>query len=349
MVVDLIPSLQTVDPDQFDRLDSSGGAVACYHRTRQRERDGRWKVQYVRATDGDRLLAVVPLYTFRSAAWADPAYDSMAWPLPAGSTETNTPGSCLLVGGNADLRSGLHVDRALQDETGFRPVLAAAAHAAATEGRGLIFPYLYGAARDLLDRATGGRIAWAPLGQEAQFPHALADDSEERCSSQVRRVLRRDRNLIAEQQVATAVWTWSEVEDEAAEVIAQHNIRKGKPDHPEFVRMRYAQWDDCPSVELTVFTARAGGVEGVTTALRWQDQLEVYEIALTGEDSPERLAVYVSLLFHQPARFGMEHGLRNLRGGLDAMTPKAMRGAVFKELYGGVLNAAATREVVNGR
>lgn len=347
--VDLIPSLGPVDAGQFDGLDGSAGASGCYHRMVQREFDGRWRMQYARATDGERLLAVLPLYTPRGRFWANPAYDPARWPLPAGATDGagTDPGSYVLVGGNADLRSATYVSGSLRDGPSFGQVLTAAASAAAADDRGMLFPYVYRELRDLLDHSSGGRIVWAPLGREAHFVDAMADDGEQRYGSRVRRVLRRDRNLMEQQQVATAVRSWPEVAHTAAEVIARHNTGKGIPDHPEFVRMRYAEWLDCESVELVVFTARAGGVEGVATALRWRDQLDVHEIALTGEESPDRLAAYVSLLFHQPVRFGRTHGLKHLRGGLKAATAKGMRGAAFKELHGGILSASATRELAS--
>ncbi|OSP41560.1 hypothetical protein B7767_19765 [Streptomyces sp. 13-12-16] len=336
-----------MDASQFDGLDDTAGAVGCYHRMMQREHDGRWRVQYARATDGTQLLAVLPTYTPLAGHWADRAYDPGNWPFPAGVADGTSPGSYVLVGGNADMRSATYVSRHLQDGPAFKRLLTAVARAAAAENRGLLFPYVHQKLRELLDHSSGGRITWAPLGQEAHFVDALATDSEEHYGARIRRVLRRDRNLMEQQQVTTAVHSWPEIAHTAAEVIAQHNTRKGIPDHSEFVRMRYAQWIDCPSVELVVFTARAGGVEGVATALKWRDQLDVYEIALTGEESPERLATYVSLLFHQPVRFGRAHGLRQLRGGLEATKAKGMRGAIFKQLHGGVLSASASRELAN--
>ncbi|AUG80545.1 hypothetical protein CFP65_5864 [Kitasatospora sp. MMS16-BH015] len=340
MAVDLVSELAAVDAEEFDALDATAGAVASYHRLAQHERDARWRVRYARVTDGPRLLAMLPTYACRGDRWADPSYDPARWPE---STAADTgPGGYLLVGGSADLRSGFHVGPELRSRIG--PLLTAVAGAAAAEGRGLLFPYAYGPTREVLDAATGGRISWAPVGAEAVFAQALGGEAE--LSSRVRRVLRRDRNLIAEQEVEAAAWPWGEVAGEAAEVIAVHNTRKGLPDHPEFVRMRYAQWADCPSVELVVFTARTEGVRAVATGLVWRDELAVHEIALTGEDGPVRLAAYVSVLYHQPARYGAERGLRLLRGGLAATAPKAMRGAEFRELHGGVLDAAATRELL---
>src|SRR5262249_34661327 len=113
-------------------------------------------------------------------------------------------------------------------------------------------------------------------------------------------------------------------------------------DHPEFAAMRYQQWELCPSVRLVVFRAATSGVSGVLTALVWRNDLELYEIGLTGTEGPHRLAVYLSLMFHQPFAFARQEKLNNIRAGTASEVPKSSRGATLRNLYGGVLSAAAT-------
>ncbi len=97
-------------------------------------------------------------------------------------------------------------------------------------------------------------------------------------------MLRRDRELIERAATTASVAPWQDAAPETAELIAEHNLRLGQPDHPEFVRMRYAQWAECARV--LVFDARAGSHHGVLTALVWRDGLELHEIGLPPSDRP---------------------------------------------------------------
>jgi hypothetical protein len=145
--------------------------------------------------------------------------------------------------------------------------------------------------------------------------------------------------------VVRSVRSWPEAEEEASKLIAEHNSRKGTPDHPEFVRFRYAEWQQCEGVELVVFAARAHAVSGVLTALVSKDELELCDIGLVGEEGPARLAAYLDLVFHHPVAFARSRGLPNIRVGFGAEVPKKSRGAVFEDLYGGVLDLDHTRKL----
>ena len=345
MDIDVVDSLDDVDADAFDRLDSSAGAAGCYERTRQREADGRWRSRYLRAMDRGRLAAVVPLYTATGGTWPDPAYDPGTWGLPDGAAGDCAVERSLLVGGYADLRTGLPVDADLLDGPGLRGLLAPIARLAAAEDRCLVFPYVYPRARRALDRACDGAIAWTVLGREAHIRGVSEPGWEAAQRKPVRYNLRHDRALIAEAGLRVGILSWPQAEKPASQLIAEHNLRKGRPDHPEFVRMRNQQWDSCASVEFTVFAGRAGPAAGFVTGWVWRDELEIYEIGLRGEEGPQRFALYLDLVFHQPIRFAQERGLRGIRLGPAAERAKAGRGADFEDLYGGVLNARETRRL----
>jgi hypothetical protein len=348
MDIDVVDSLDDVDADAFDRLDSSAGAAGCYERTRQRGSDGRWRARYLRAVDGDRLVGMVPLYTATGGTWPDPAYDPGTWGLPDGTAAGCTADRSLLVGGYADLRSGLPVDDDLLAGSGPRTLLARIARLAAEEGRCLVLPYAYTRAKQALDRACEGAIGWTVLGREAHLRGVSEPGWEAAQRKPVRYNLRHDRALIAEAGLRVGILSWPQAEKAASLLIAEHNVRKGQPDHPEFVTMRNQQWDACPSVEFTVFAGRAGTAAGFVTGWVWRDELEIYEIGLRGEESPQRFALYLDLVFHQPIRFAQERGLRCIRLGPAAERAKAGRGAQFEDLYGGVLNMDETRRLAAG-
>lgn len=341
-MIDIVPRAASLPADEFNALNTMAGAAGSHARMSQREADPRWRVRYVRWLEAGRLRAGLPVYQCRGPAWPDRAYDPSAWEWPDGVQGDGAPGRGLQVGGCSDLRTALHVDR--EAEPGhWRRLLAAIATLAEgdTDGDGnfIVLPYVYQDNKDALAQASMGHIAWAELGREAHLDGVAAPDWEERLSSRVRYVLRRDRRLIAEAGVRGRVCRWAEIADSACALIAEHNTRKGKIDHPDFVRLRHDEWDECPSVELLVFSVRAGAVSGVLTAFIWNGQLELYEIGLGGDAGADRLAAYLSLVFHEPLRLARSRGLAHIRAGRAAELAKGARGARFVHLYGGVLSA----------
>jgi hypothetical protein len=344
----VIDSIADVAAADFDRLDSAAGAVGSYQRILQRESDGRWQARYLRCLDGNRLAALIPLYTAQGTSWPDPMYDPARWSLPAAQHDGVDAGSCLLVGSNADLLTGLPVAAELRQPGALRALLTAIARLAADEGRGLAFPFFYSDARQAVDRATAGTVAWATLGREGRLEGVHDPGWEASRTRPVRYNLRHDRKLIEAAGIQSSIKTWSEVKVPASELIAEHNVRMGIFDHPEFVKLRGQRWDNCPGVEFLVFAGESANVSGYVTGWVWHDELAVYEIGLCGEDSPERLACYLELVFHRPLELARQRGLRLLRLGPTAERIKAGRGAAFHELYGGVLDVVATKHLAEG-
>lgn len=341
LVARLEESLTDVPAGQFDSMSVAAGAASCYHRLRQRESDGRWRVRYA-VLDDDALLGAVPGYTPVGTSWPGEAYDVRRWCLPGLSLESTTPGQCLYVAGCADLRSSLHIASSSDRGALARAALIELARLAADHHQMLVFPYFFTADRALIDQVTSGTAVWVSLGCEARFPDAGDPLREERAGSRVRGVLRRDRRLIEAAEVRSCVQSWPEAETIASELISNHNVRKGTADHRKFVVLRHQQWARCEHVNVVAFAAAAGSVRGVLSALVWSGDLELYEIGIDGPQGSHRTAVYLSLLFHQPMLFARKHGLATIRAGLAAEVPKKSRGAILHEVFGGILSAEDT-------
>jgi hypothetical protein len=341
-ITERLTALPQLDTAAFD---PSAGAAGSLGRLRGVESDARWRCRYVAVRRGARVAALLPIYAATGNRWPDPAYAPGSWPSTTGPPTGFTADRCLLVGGVYDHRSALHVP---DDPQLVRVALGAAARVAAAEERCLVFPFMYERSHRALAAATGGRIGWYVLSREAQFREVLRPDRERQLRSRVRGVLRRDRRLIEAAATTATVASWNTVRDQAAELIAEHNLRMGVSDHPEFVRMRYDQWSACDEVRVVTFRVEAGPVGGVLTALVWRDELDLYEIGLPGSDHPARIAVYLDLLVHRPLAFAMANALARVRAGTAAETPKASRGAVFEPLYGGVLDITGTRLIADG-
>ncbi|HET6210823.1 MAG TPA: hypothetical protein VFD94_10595, partial [Jatrophihabitans sp.] len=209
MEIAVIDSIAEVSVADFERLDATAGAVGSYQRISQREADGRWRARYLRCLDGDRLAALIPLYTAHGSSWPDPVYDPAGWPLPAADTEDCTAGSCLLVGSNTDLLTGLPLTAALCEPGSLRQVLVAIARVAADEGRCVAFPFNYQQARQLLDQAADGAIRWALLGREARLQGVAEPGWEAGLCRPARYNLRHDRALIEAAGIRSTIVDWS--------------------------------------------------------------------------------------------------------------------------------------------
>ncbi|WP_435129032.1 hypothetical protein [Actinacidiphila sp. bgisy144] len=335
------------DRQQFDALDRTAGFASSYSRLLQKERDARWSSRYLEWTDGSRLRAAIPVYRSRMKAWPDPGYDPRSWGLPDGAGDGCSPEATLMVGGCGDRRTGLHVD---PDATPgqLHGLLIELARLAAEEERCLAFPYVYTEARNVLAAASHDRIVWTGLGREAHM-FGLSDPRwESGLPSKVRNTIHRDRRKIAAVPMAVSRARWDEVSAWAAELISLHYAGKGTSERPEFVDLRYSELQENPDIDLFVFTAQSSGIRGVQTIVAWEDELEVYDVGLDGEEGGERFALYVNLLFQLPFAYARARGIDHVRLGAKAETPKAARGAVFQDYHGGVLSAVETRRFARG-
>jgi hypothetical protein len=341
-------------------FDPSAGAAGTLARLLTVETDGRWRHCYLaaRAAGGpgsaseDRapagppgLAALLPVYWPAGGRWPDPAYDPAGWPIPGLPAHEVAADHCLMVAGVYDQRTALHVPAGAAGNALARDGLRELARIAVELDRCLAFPFMHERSRRILDAATGGRIRWAVLKHEARFDDVLRNDPP---GSRIRGVLRRDRRLIEQVAPIVSVIEWKHADPRSATMIAEHNVRKGQPDHPEFVRLRYDQWSDCTGVQVIMFDGWAGSLHGVLGALVWHDSLELLDIGLPDSDDPARLALYLDLVFHRPFAYAREHRLSTVRAGTAARTPKASRGATFEPFLGGVLNARDTRWLANG-
>jgi hypothetical protein len=250
-----------------------------------------------------------------------------------------------MVGGCLDRRTGLHVDAEGRTPRDLRELLVRIAKVAADEDLCLTFPFVYSDVKDALAAATDGRIVWSQLAREAHF-FGLSDVQwESTLKQKARNSLRHDRSMIASVPMVVKRIASDEVEPWVFELIAHQNSRKGEYELSEFVDYRYSVWQENPDIDLMVFTAELPDLRGVSTMLFSQDEIEVYEVGLTGDESNERLAVYLNLLFHLPIQYAKARGIDHIRLGSRAEYSKAARGAVFRELHGGMLSNAETKRL----
>jgi hypothetical protein len=138
--IEIVDSIADLDPAAFDALDRSAGAAGSHQRMLQLEEDRRWHVRFARAWHRGQLEAVIPLFTCRGRVWVDPVYDPGTWGFP-GAPYAGSPDGVMLVGGCADLRTGLRIDPQAAPAR-IRQLLARIAALAVTSERYLAFPYI---------------------------------------------------------------------------------------------------------------------------------------------------------------------------------------------------------------
>lgn len=348
MAIGFTSTIADLDQKQFDSLDRTAGFASSYARLRQKEQDPRWIGRYLVWTEDSLLRAVVPAYRSRMDSWPDAAYDPRSWGLPDGVGQECSPKAALLVGGCGDRRTGLHVDPEARTPDVLRSLLVELARLAADDDQCLAFPYLHPDARNALAAAADDRIVWAEMASEAHVLGLSDPDWESKLPRKVRQTFRQDRRRIATVPVTEGVpdgVPWDEVRAWAAELISEQHAVKGNPEMPEFVNFRYSELQENPDLDVFVFTARSPNLRGVTTVVVWEDEMEVCEVGLHGENSEERLAVYVSVGFHQPFRYAQARGINHIRYGSTSEGPKAARGAVFTQCHGGLLDLTETKRL----
>lgn len=314
-------NLDDVDPDELFQLDETVGALGCHGRLVQASNDPRWEPRYVVVRDGSRLCAALPIYLGQGEQWSDQIHSPAAW----GHPEPPSAEKSALIGGRLEIRGSM---RCQESPEVLRAVSDAVAALPELRGRSLFLGYLDPRQQRLAEELFGP-MEWLAEYEDFLYPESVVRGTTDEQPAKVRHNIRADERQMAQHGITVEAVPWRDYRGNACELIAAHNNRMQTMDHPALARYRMDQWDDCPEVSVAVLHARAGDEEGVLTVLLFRDELEVYEIGLPDRDqsSPARRALYTCLIFHAPRQVAREHGLRRVRAGLTAATPKRLRGA----------------------
>lgn len=332
----VLTTLRDLDAQEFDRLDASCGPVGCHSRLLQLERDRRWSTEYLCAYEGSTLVAAVPLYRLKASAWPDPSYDPASW----GLDQPLPPADFTVVGGRSGLLSSLHVASGISAT--WRHVRLIEELLAREPRRSLLLPFLTENQLEPWKEVLGPGLKHQVSGADARFERPLAAAVLPR---KVRQTLNADQRTAERFGVESAVRTWSEVRSFAAGLIARNNRAYGLPDAEQLVDFRIRQWEACEDVSVVVLTANALGEQGVMVGVIWRDWIDLQEMGITGEPSAVRRTLYAQLLFHLPIQFACRHGgVRHIRAGLKSEQPKAIRGASFVPLTGGMFSFSSRQD-----
>ncbi len=329
-----VASLREIDGQEFDQLDASCGPVGCHSRLAGLERDRRWSTEYLCAYEGGALVAAVPLYRLNKGGWPDLSYDPATW----GLDRSCSPVDATLAGGRSGLLSSLHICSEISGTD--RHLRLIEELLAREQRRSVLLPFLAQTQLAPWREVLGSDLEHQDLGADARFDGPLAGAALPR---KARQTLSRDQRMAEGYGVESDVRSWSDVRSFAAALIAGGNRAYGLPDAEQLVDFRIRQWESCPDVRVVAFTAKARGERGVLVAVIWRDWIDLQEMGITGPPSDLRRTLYAQLLFHLPLRLARSRGLRHIRAGLKAEQPKAIRGASFVPLAGGIARVCPSR------
>jgi len=296
----------------------------------QQARDARWRTRYLVIRSEGEPIALTPLYT-QLHGKPPPGYEP--WGLHE-STEGPIP-LTTYVGSRSGFQASWVAPEDLW-EAGHSGTLASAMEALTVWGDGqgtmIAFPYQTALVASRLT-AVLDDIVWRHAANAATFLPAHLYNSK------VRSVLRRDSLMRARCGVQGSSYRLGRVQDlpdRVTQVIADHNVRLGTPDHPEFVGARLRQLASIADCSIVIFESQAEGAWGVLYAICNESHLELLEIGLSPSERECRHAVYIDLIHALPVEFARQAGIPVVKCGIAAELPKKSRGARIMPLMSGL-------------
>jgi hypothetical protein len=317
LAVEVVDNLDEVGADELFALDGTVGALGSRGRLVQHAGDPRWPARYVVARDGDRLVAMVPIYLGHGAQWSDSTNQPVDWGYPGIPAQEKSA----LVGGRLEVRGSL---RTSEDPAVLRVVGEACR--AEVRGREVFFGY-FDQRQQRLAEAMFGPVEWLIEYTDHDYPPEVVHGPLADLPADVRHTITAGQRKIAQLRIEASVLPWSAYTGDGGRLIAEHNKRKGIADHAALVGYRLDQWDECDEVSVYIAHATMGDDEGVISLLAYRDELQIYEIGLPDGAGPNRRTLYASLIFDEPRRLAQELGLSTIRAGLGADQAKKIRGA----------------------
>lgn len=332
-----VVTLRALAPLREDDFATSCGGFMSLQRLEELERDTRYRASYVVAHQGERTMAILPLYAPLTAQISDPAYDPARLAAAGGAVED--PTAWLLVGGRADLSCGVVARVGCDPNTraaAVRTIGIVAREIARSERRRMVA--FYARERD----AAIWTLLMGAYDAETLDHHAelsVASDGEAglaaALTSSHRSILRRDWRARTELGLETTVVPWEDVLDDAVPLVAAVKEAHAEPDHPRLIRMRLEQWLTHDTVAPVAFRVDRGreGPLAVSFGWRWRDWLQLYEIGLVDRGLPARHIAYVEAMVYAPLRFAAASGCETLTLGLGSTEPKRLRGATLEPVF----------------
>ncbi|MGI8666660.1 MAG: GNAT family N-acetyltransferase [Jatrophihabitans sp.] len=290
--------------------------------------------RYLVASEGDRLLGLLPVYLLELAAAGHYR------PRLAFGNSDEPAGPIAVLGGRAGYTTGWM----LGAEPGRRAsVLAAllteAAALAAGSGAELITAQYLPAAEAALLCQTGWAdpaevIAHSALAQ-LELPGTGFADYLATLPSSHRSTVRRDLARFARSGFTLSYGRLSEALSYGPELLAAVAAKHGG--QPDVDRMRRAMVEQAAGLDevSTVVTAAPAGGRPAAFSLSYT-QADTLFVRLAGLDHAraEASGAYFVTTYYEPIRLAYQLGLRRVHVGIASYRPKVLRGAALAPLYG---------------
>jgi predicted N-acyltransferase len=213
---------------------------------------------------------------------------------------------------------------------------------------------LVGACRDELRRAGGRSLSWLYLptallgrmvpalpgsactlltGVDAVLPIRWASFEEYLASFSHRRRsgIRRELSALERSGCTIAPGLLPDHVDEVAPLLAAVQQRHGALDSVPVIRDRLREQADVLGAAALCLLCRTAdrSLVGFSLFYRWRDELYARVVGFDYDRMPADARAYFSLLFYEPVRHAIDHGIGAIHLGLETNGAKAGRGAVL--------------------
>jgi hypothetical protein len=336
--LDITGSLQDMSPSTLLLININASIPDCLGRRRQLEKDARWFTQYAVKWDNRQLknaTCVIPLYVPRSKSWLNDRFNpNLADGWGIAPSESVFFGSCDDLGGKVELLgSELSFSRQSIIEMCARvnPSVRVLCAMQITLDEAL-----------RLERLTNIGFEWQLSSDNYRLGSDIIEGMPQELTGTVGQNWRRDSRLIERAGVSWRRASWSSIAVWASTLISDHNCRKGMRDHSQLVKMRHDLWQKCDDVELMAFTATAGDVTGVATALRGPSG-EIQGLEMGISPGSLRLEIYVALQYRALISFARSAKCESVSLGTGSGEFKTRRGAVAQTMLNGIARIQLTR------
>ncbi|HEY2578115.1 MAG TPA: GNAT family N-acetyltransferase [Streptosporangiaceae bacterium] len=340
--VRLANSLSEIDAAEWGALVSPGGFYLSHEWLRLVEADSSASAEYLIASDGQRIIAALPVYDVNT--------EPLGLYQPERLADGRWHGHYLLVGARRGFVNGVlaHPDLdAEQRDEAFRLLLAAVAERVTARGAdGALFLHLTTvAANELLSADRDACAANVPVltivDSAIDVPGHSMDDYLDVIPSQYRRKIRREMRVFEAADYQIAEERLGDCLPEAGSLVCNLQHRYGHMDDDELWRTELGQMAELLAARGVVFSCRyEGALAGF--ALGYPQGGTLYMRRCGFDYGLLRDAFeYFNLGYYLPLRYAYRHGLKRLHLGPTAYEAKVRRGAVLAPLWGVAVCSAA--------
>jgi uncharacterized protein len=341
LVVRTARSLEEAGAAEWDAAAGPGGFYLSHEWLRLVAADPSATAEYLLGYDGDRLIAVLPLYDVHT--------ENLGLYRPSGLADNRWQGRYLLAGSRRGFINGFLVDPGLPAERrteAFRALLPVVKDRAGASGAdGALFLHLTTEAAAEMYQAGEGGFTGLPLltlvDATIEVPGDGLDDYVRSIPSHARRKVRREMKVFGEAGYEVTQERLTDCLAEAKSLVCNLQHRYGHVEDDEKWRSELDHMARLLGRRDVVFSARRdGALVGFALGYPFSGTLYMRRCGFD-YDALQDAFEYFNLAYYLPLQYAYRHGLRRLHLGPTAYEAKVRRGAVLTPLWSLAVSAGA--------